>query len=112
MGRVPHPQGHPASGACPPHTRETLEKPSTTEQDLPTRVGRRPAFGPPQAPTQGPHQRVTTRAFFLHFAHHHAAHVQLGMLLSRPASVLADVTTILIAAPAMSFKLTMGMSPF
>jgi hypothetical protein len=38
--------------------------------------------------------------------------MQLGMLLSRPASVLADVTTILIAAPAMSFKLTMDMSPF
>jgi len=38
--------------------------------------------------------------------------MQLGMLLSRPASVLADVTTILIAAPSMSFKLTMEMSPF
>jgi len=38
--------------------------------------------------------------------------MQLGMLLSRPASVLADVTTILIAARAMSFMLTMDMSPF
>jgi hypothetical protein len=28
------------------------------------------------------------------------------------AVVLADATTILLAAPAMSFKLTMGMSPF
>ena len=26
--------------------------------------------------------------------------------------VLADATTILLAAPAMSFKLTMGMAPF
>jgi hypothetical protein len=32
--------------------------------------------------------------------------------LHRPAYVLADVTTILIAATAMSFKLTMDMSPF
>jgi len=33
--------------------------------------------------------------------------------LRRPSSVvLADATTILLAAPAMSFKLTMGMSPF
>jgi hypothetical protein len=28
------------------------------------------------------------------------------------AVILADATTILLAAPAMSFKLTMGMSPF
>ena len=28
------------------------------------------------------------------------------------AVVLADATTILLAAPAMGFKLTMGMSPF
>ena len=28
------------------------------------------------------------------------------------AVVLADATTISLAAPAMSFKLTMGMSPF
>ena len=28
------------------------------------------------------------------------------------AVVLADATTISFAAPAMSFKLTMGMSPF
>jgi hypothetical protein len=28
------------------------------------------------------------------------------------AVVLADATTVLLAAPAMSFKLTMGMSPF
>ena len=28
------------------------------------------------------------------------------------AVVLADATTIFLAAPAMSFKLTMGMSPF
>ena len=37
-------------------------------------------------------------------AHHRAA--------ISAAVVLADATTILLAAPAMSFKLTMGMSPF
>ena len=37
-------------------------------------------------------------------AHHRAA--------ISAAVVLADATTISLAAPAMSFKLTMGMSPF
>jgi hypothetical protein len=37
-------------------------------------------------------------------AHHRAA--------ISAAVVLADASTILLAAPAMSFKLTMGMSPF
>ena len=45
--------------------------------------------------------RSSPRTFL---AHHRAA--------ISAAVVLADATTILLAAPAMSFKLTMGMSPF
>ena len=45
--------------------------------------------------------RSSPRTFL---AHHRAA--------ISAAVVLADATTISLAAPAMSFKLTMGMSPF
>jgi hypothetical protein len=40
---------------------------------------------------------------------HTIAQLNLGF---SAAVILADATTILLAAPAMSFKLTMGMSPF
>jgi hypothetical protein len=45
--------------------------------------------------------RSSPRTFL---AHHRAA--------ISAAVVLADATTVLLAAPAMSFKLTMGMAPF
>jgi hypothetical protein len=48
--------------------------------------------------------RATAHAPHTFLAHHRAA--------ISAAVVLADATTILLAAPAMSFKLTMGMSPF
>ena len=51
--------------------------------------------------TQDGLSRSAPRTFL---AHHRAA--------ISAAVVLADATTISLAAPAMSFKLTMGMSPF
>ena len=48
--------------------------------------------------------RIPTNSPRTFLAHHRAA--------ISAAVVLADATTILLAAPAMSFKLTMGMLPF
>jgi len=88
---------------------------------MPSGMASRAGGSPPNLPLAHPRAHHTARLLYLYRSEATSISISISFggsdetpsFGSRHSRVvLADATTILLAAPAMSFKLTMGMSPF